>query len=393
METKSIMHYKAPSSMEKGIKWLTKARYGKITAVVLATLLSLTIVGIPLVIYAARVWSEQIKPTGKACYTLEAMPQMEDVDEATVLALQGRIERTTEFGLVDLKSIQQNGLLPKYKMSIGDVNYYCSPPFKQPKHYYTLAFVEIDNRVFPRLFYTSGSQGVWRCLPAAHLNELGGFGWLSKGLGERTVQLPIALTTGLDQLEKTDLTKEQFFPSLIQLVNRVNSKDFAFQEEVTAQTSVQMNLSSKHKFVIKGDAIIPCPPDPKSIKMPENKDLWPDFTIKKEMNLNTPLYGDVMAKIYPSKDKSLLYLFYETAEGMVYLANVERLTVPITTFGVRQRSMQTHGMDTPLYEYFKQIPEGYDKSHTKKGKYTLNWLYVQELAIIKLYQEAHLQSS
>lgn len=338
--------------------------------------------------------------------------QFKHTNPLEVLALQEQIQDVNpHYDRVNLAELEKQGLLPTNKLSVDNVNYYCSKPFIMEKHHVVIALVEFSGKVYPRIFYHSNSQGTWRTTPFA-LKEGGAskedvlrfalaagikmdeqninfpssreidkqIVWLGKGPTESSTQLPTELICGLNRFPFQGASKSLFKAG--RLVETMKKKEDNPFNQVHLRESMRVehghNQGGKHFNIEPSKAI-----------MPLNQALHPNFSeIVLEVKQNIPIYGEVTAKVFYSTDKSLAYLFYETKDGRAFLSNVEDRNAPINSFGVRNDYINLENMDSPLYEYPEQINPNFqpaDKKMDQTGTYQSNWNYVRELPIIKLY--------
>lgn len=287
---------------------------------------------------------------------------------------------------LSLIELQKNGLLPTNKIVLGDVNVYCSQVFElNPSHYAVIALIEIDNQVFPRLFYHSNSQGTWRVMPYATKNRKE-IQWFGKGNCEADTQLPIPVICALNNLpHPTEQNKFHAAGNIVQTVKNEWSPH-PFGEQIQMNQSMFYNEGVRPSFLVGT-------PKPTDINMPNDVNLHPDFSAKvADFKQTIPHYGEVSVKIFASKDKSLLYMFYEMDDGRAFLSSAECIQdVGINSFGVRQNIIEMHHMDAPLLEYPKQIhpdflPEKWHENrYQSDGTYWNNWNSIRELEIIKMY--------
>lgn len=401
---KTIKWLRAPNEIES----IKVAR--KVLAVFLACIISFTIFGIIPVVIGLLEWKKQEQTMGEqqplnsnllqdpnieipqaigeANLELERFHtyKFSAVEDELVLAKQDQIVSVNpKYGKLSLAELHENGLLPTNKIVLGDVNIYCSNLFEHSSHNVSIALIEIDKQVFPRLLYHSNSQGTWRVMPYATKEgkKIAHFG---KGNCEADTQLPISVICALNKLPHPD-AKDNFYKAgnIVQTVAKPWSSN-AFLNQI------QMNQSM---FLDKGNlpAFLAGVPDPKKIHMPKDINLHPDFSMNvADFKQTIPHYGEVNVKIFASKDKSLLYMFYEMDDGRAFLSSVECIReVGINSFGVREKIIEIQNMDAPLLEYPQQIRDGFgpgevfENQYQSDGTYINNWNYICELEIIRMY--------
>lgn len=117
-----------------------------------------------------------------------------------------------KYKLLRLDELKKTKLFPDKKLHLDNATYYFSklfsfdPSYRGEKSSYCarLAFVEVDGKVYPRVFYQSNSQGIWRVLPSM---SKGGIVVFGKGKIETDIQLPLKVNAILCSLskEKTDI--------------------------------------------------------------------------------------------------------------------------------------------------------------------------------------------
>ena len=305
---------------------------------------------------------------------------------------------------IKISDLEQQGLLPTKSLTLGDVSYYCSNPFKiGPKHLGVFAFVEIEGKLFPRLFYHSNSQGTWRVMPFGQKGQrLDDFGMpegeqrvlrhFGKGKFESDTELPLILTMALNTLPSRELmNKEQDVEKVVETV--LMNRALAFPRCIEVEELMKLKQGAPQHFVREG-LLVPRCPDPKMIELPSDERLHPNFTEELiSSKANIPMYGEVTMRLFPSVDKTMLYLIYEAVDGKIFLASSEMVAAKeINAFGVRPKAAQLHGMDAPLLEYFAQIPREYkpfplgiNTYDCEEGTYYCNWNFVSELPLIELY--------
>ena len=118
----------------------------------------------------------------------------------------------------------------------------------------------------------------------------------------------------------------------------------------------------------------------------------PNFEKSEEVTLNNlVLYGKALARIIPSHDGTLRYMFIEHEEG-VFLATVEKVGSEITKYGNRKTFLGIGDLKMPLLEHAVQIPMGYT-SHKGKEKYMYATNYLAKIPLIQEYQKHFLSTA
>jgi hypothetical protein len=420
------------SSFVRVIKWLRAQdeissikTTRKIIAIFLACVLSLTLIGIVPVALSVIEWKKQQRASekvygqrpsvhdqpvtntgnpksqpavGKADLRIEHLDRyrFSDVPDELVLAKQEQIIPVhSRHGRISLDELKRNGLLPIHHIVLGEVSIYCSNVFKLENHYVAIALVQINDKLYPRLIYHSNSQGTWRVIPDAVKMSGEQFGerqivHFGKGQCESDTQLSIPLICALNNLSYSTAEETQYNAGNI-VETCVFGEPPRFNQEAQAIPSMFLQETAPKWFYNTG-MIVPRTPNPKDIRMPINGDLHPDFSeILANFQQTIPHYGEVFIKIFASKDKNILYMFYEMRDGRAFLAATECIhEAGITSFGVREKFAETNNMDAPLLEYSSQIPRGFEPEHPfenryDSGFYQSNWNFVRELEIIQRY--------
>ncbi len=319
-------------------------------------------------------------PTEEA---IETFSSIEEVPAAAIFSLQDKlINPNPKHALISLKSLQRDGFLPKYKMKYANATYYFSDQYTHGSNLARIMFVEINGKVHPRVIYQSNSQAVWRVMP---MIGKGFYKHIGKGKIESDTQLPLEVNLALHALPKN---KPKGFSADNLVKTEIGPHD-SWNEKVAIKTLIALRSQAPQEFYKEG-MNIPRPPNPKDIKLPDAGS-QPDFsTVLKEAKIEVAHYGKLTARIFPSKDGKLHYLFYEAEDGRAFIAAIEKVTQnPINKFGVRSECPESNNMDAPLLEYFVQIAPGYEPGgHAPRycsSKYESNWNYVRELPLIQLY--------
>jgi hypothetical protein len=130
--------------------------------------------------------------------------------------------------------------------------------------------------------------------------------------------------------------------------------------------------------------------DPERTLLPADM-LLPNFgTEEMSVKFKIPAYakftrsnGELIGKVFPSRNGRVRYYFVEDSQKRVFLSCVENLDSPVCILGLRTQYLDVKGMDSPLLEYGFQIPESY--GGTKQSRYQVNWNWVRKLPIILYY--------
>lgn len=408
--SRAVVWFAAPDESE-GVQGMRKA-----LALFFAILLSCSIVGIPLVILGTRCWTRiEADFLEEPTKTIDSIAlqklglsdsisfRFSEILPEEILAKQNRlVETNPKYPILSLEDLNQQKLLPTHHLQIGAVHYYCSPIFTLDRHQAVIALVEIEGKLFPRVFYHSISQGTWRVLPYATKRnsednqtekELIHYG---KGKCETDTQLPIPLNCALNALPSEQSPRcpkaHQVIETSLSLLPHLREKDRTFDQlGIQIQPSMLLREGDDSDFIM-GGMHVPHPPDPQTNQMPMDENLHPDFSTKVMWRQEIQDYGKIRAKIFPSKDRSLLYLFYEASDGRAFLASADTVQAKITSFGVREALIEMHSMDAPLLEYRQQVPSYHwpkelDKNRYQSTQYINQWNYVRQLPIIQQYYQ------
>lgn len=275
-------------------------------------------------------------------------------------------------------------LIPDNKLKVGNATYYCSIPFTHKDKIMTVGLVKVDEKVYPRLFCLSDSQGLWRVVPFGDKRD-DKISYFGKGLIESDTQLPFELHFALVDLQpKEKLLEEKginpVFVNTGRNLNDIYTESTKYEDHfniVGDEDLFELQARGKKRT-------------PETIQLPSSAKC-PDYKSKKMAikSLNLPLYGDIKAIIVPSRDENFNYLFYQAKDKRVFLAGVQSNKPDINIFGVHETAFNLEEADAPLLEYKKQIDPRYawgNSTYEYSGEhYRNNWNYVKNLPIIKDY--------
>ena len=303
-----------------------------------------------------------------------------ELDQDAILAMQSRIQESNRHDKLELHDLVKHGLVPNKKITISETNYFCSTPFRSKDHVLAIVLVEIGNKVYPRIFYQSNSQCIWRVLPHGPKDENSNLIEFGKGENEHSLHAPSKLSIALNSMQDI-LSNESFsFSPFIE-------EDKEDEPEILGETKIAGGIEPK---TYRGRI-----PSPKDIKLPVNDPgFHPDFTRPMEKIQQTLVtYGDVTVETYPSKNRIYTYMIIIANDGKAFLAGVENTDAPINKFGIRSISPNTAAMTSSLLEYLIQIkrsclPRTICHPYGDNKDYITNWNYVRELEVIKLYYES-----
>ena len=274
--------------------------------------------------------------------------------------------------------LKAQGLEPKTTFECGDTKVHFSQPYTLgDDRAACVGYVEDKNGgINVRAFYRSNSQGLWRS--ASHA----GFGgWIGKGKGEESTNLPIPLQMALHsqaghQVKNVsqEVANQAFYGSL----------EFAGNEppqDLARQLQAPIHLGN---FAIK---LADGHGQPESFRWNSDKDA-PDFS-NSANNVNYsfehPIHGKVEANCYTSKGGDCSFMFYRDSSGRSWLAQMEKSNSPLTSWGTRSDPVEHGDLGMPAVEYDSQIPRGYAGAQVS-GSYTDASGYVHKLPPVAEYR-------
>jgi len=247
--------------------------------------------------------------------------------------------------------LEAQGLEPRLTFDCGDQKVHFSRPYTLGEgRAACVGYVEDKNgEVKVRAFYRSNSQGLWRS--ASHA----GFqGWVGKGQGEESTNLPIELQQHLHaQAEST----------LKQLDESAAHQAFYGSLEFGGKAPPTELSSQLRPAREMGDFSLGLPGGkygvPESFALLDPSD-GPNFQSPGvSYGFQHPLHGHVTASLFPSKNGQLQYLFYQDQQSRTWIAQVEDKDSALTSWGTRQTPVHTGDLSMPAIEYPQQIPPGY----------------------------------
>lgn len=281
-----------------------------------------------------------------------------------------------------LEVMKGSNLIPDNKLKVGNATFYCAIPFTHSNKIMTVGLVKIDEKVYPRLFCLSDSQGLWRVVPFGDKKD-NVISYFGKGLIESDTQLPFELNFALGELQPKESLEEKginpVFVNSGRIFNVVYSENTNYEDHFTIlgdENPLQLEVDKRKRT-------------PDTIQLPSNPKC-PDYKSKKmeTKDLHLPLYGDVKAVLVPSKDENFNYLFYQAKDRRVFLAGVQTTKDDINIFGVHGSALHLEDADAPLLEYKEQIDAGHrplggaSTYEYSGGRYQNNWNYIKKLPII-----------
>ena len=300
------------------------------------------------------------------------------------------------------------GVVPVQTVRVADATFQLSNPYAiDDSHQIAVAWISVRDQKNVRALYRSNSQCCWRMVDAMTPSHIG------KGYHEFDKNVPIDVTIALLRSATT----------IGKLVPWKLPEQSQMSQESLAQKILEMLTVNRDEGMKTGDVVtvgniyvskeyaswIPLMPQPFSIvngrlKTPTGSEvadpertllpadmLLPNFgTEQMSVKFKIPAYakftrsnGELIGKVFPSRNGRIRYYFVEDSQKRVFLSCVENLDSPVCILGLRTQYLDVKGMDSPLLEYGFQIPESY--GGTKQSRYQVNWNWVRKLPIILYY--------
>lgn len=263
---------------------------------------------------------------------------------------------------------------------------------------FTIAEVDVRGESKYRVFYRSGSQGTFRLLPARN-KEINIPGY-DKGDNENMLTASPELQALLSKkMAGTDIEKLPVInPENLEGILPVNRNmddwmDYKKSEDYVSskhfQTDKILNSNTDRSLSDTVDRSILHPKNV-SIKNPNQR---PDYNkLKTSYTFQSTLYGKVQAYVYKSKDGSMEYTLFKTG-NRVWFGDVGYANTPITSHGLRKKTIDAEELTTPLWEYRDFIPEDYvGGPHSSQDNYHSAWKYIREMPDIqRWYRENNMR--
>lgn len=258
--------------------------------------------------------------------------------------------------------LKDAGLLPRYQIETKHgVMWFSSSGYRMENNRIaTVAYVQKNNKLIPRTYYRSNSQGVWRYLPSANSPE----GKYDKGYREESINLPVNIQIALAKLMgKEGQILDINNPGLIfrGTARRWDRSvlEGTFYGEIESEPKKLGNFKAEEE----GEKVAP-----ETIDLPE--DLQPDLSEGKTLARwiqDSEIYGDINMEAVPSKDKTLIYIFCRDKLNRVWIGSVEDDSKVLST-GLKQTWIDLGDFGTPAYEYLSQAGK-YVNFNIKSGNY------------------------
>ncbi|MGK5595639.1 MAG: hypothetical protein ACSNEK_09835 [Parachlamydiaceae bacterium] len=342
-----------------------------------------------------------------------------------IVCSKGNPPKDLERGEGLLLSMHRLGLSILERFSYNEVIYHFTQTFKLKDPFQgrplIFAWVELNGKFYPRLFWLSQSQGVWRRVDKCFKN------WIGKSeRGETGTAVPIDVNFQMYKVHQHTLQKKKFNAlspvpgeKFLKYVVAWSEHDVERRAEINSEgrkvlpilkevdgnqheesdytdlgaSSFQDN--SEIEEIVLGHADLPQNPSKNTFR--NEKDLPAFDKCEKQDIIDSPLYGSLKARVIPSKGGNFRYLFLEKeVEGQrfAFLAAVEQTENTVTEFGLHAEWVDPGSLALPLYEYPKQFNVENDFLPTKEqfdsapSSYTFTGNYLREMPFIKAYLES-----
>ncbi|CAF24141.1 hypothetical protein [Candidatus Protochlamydia amoebophila] len=272
------------------------------------------------------------------------------------------------------------------------------------------AFIEKENKLYPRLFWLSKSQATWRRLDKTFKDHIG-----KTRSGEERLLIPIRInlrffeilneqddiqpldgSLGNDFLQyvvaksdkavkKTPRTKDKKYHIVQDEQTLVQDEDSSVQDE-SGPFSLKPRETPEN-FFINGIPAISSKNDF------EDNAVKPNFTkVERSQVITSAFYGRLRANVFLSNDENIRFLFLQNDLGHVFLAGAELINSPITRRGIRKKWVKLGSLSLPLKEYQKQFINEFisdsEKEEIRQGEqltYVQTWNYLREMPCIQNY--------
>ena len=284
--------------------------------------------------------------------------------------------------LLSKEILKEQGLLPKYRVRLGDSFVWLSSLPYDIKHgrIAVVGYVEIENRIIARSYYLSNSTGLWRYLPG-YLSQKGKIVFYDKGYDQQSVTLPSILQRALSEISKEGgeiLSVEDPFLIFAGTAGRI-AKESSYIAEVD---SAPQNLRGDFYRKSTKKRI---PPEELNFDNLENDPDYPDYSkLITSWKQNTKLYGEIDIEAYPSNDGHLKFLLCRDRLNRVWLGGIET-GGKIQSTGLKQSWVDGGDLTTPAYEY-KEDSNGYGNYEIESGHYVdMFQNYLSKIPMIRTY--------
>ncbi len=290
--------------------------------------------------------------------------------------IKGR-EITEEF-LRDLK------MGPKYYTQVEGRKIFFSRPYKIKGRVALLAYVQDGDKYYvPRTYYLSSSQAVWRYLPSARLflDEDDNFvqvGHFNKGYSEDSLPLGFQLQKIAGQiLAREKVVELGYDDSVLLFVGTTRDSQWTYRKEVDPLPDKLTFKDRPHELnsYVK----------PEELTFKDTSD-EPDFNqLLDQFEVQSPLYGKVQAKVFPSRDRKYKYSFYTDSKNRTWIGTIET-NGGIGSVGLSRQWVYGGSFSVPAYEYLSQS-YGYGNNKDIDGDYIDMWeKYLSKVPVIQDFQ-------
>lgn len=282
--------------------------------------------------------------------------------------------------------LKEEGLLPKYKIRIGDsVVWFSSSGYELDEgRVAVVAYVEKKGKITARSYYRSNSQGVWRYLPDYCMNENGEIEWYGKGHSEESITLPVVIQKTLSEITREGM------PTL----KLRRNPDFIFAG--TAQKLGERSgryyreIEATPKRLEGGFYIERGKTPPEQIRLSEEQS--PDFSkLLTSWEQKTSVYGQIAIEVFSSKNGELKFMFCRDATGRVWISGIEDDS-KIQSTGLKKSWIEGGDLTTPAFEYKIGRTDqtgGYGNDKIRNGPYVdMYENYLKKIPIIQEYLKA-----
>lgn len=301
--------------------------------------------------------------------------------------------------------LKEEGLEPKYSFEIdGSTIVFSKNAFNCGSHVGVIGYVIKEKKVFARTYYLSGSQGCWRYLPGYTKEIENGkevVDWYGKGYGEDSITLPAVTQNALATLMQKEYsvpvntkndpnfilagTARTFSGRYEAMVPSMNSGKAYYREMSTEPIKLKADWYDMY------DSNKKIPPEELILTDSES----PDFSkVVLSWRMPTKVYGEVVSRVFKSKDGRFAYTFSTTSDGKSWITSVEDNTVRVDgTTGLKNSYVFSRDLTTPCAEYWSQ-GKGYVVNNRGYGKYgSMYENYNSEIPIIKEYTKKFVENN
>lgn len=243
------------------------------------------------------------------------------------------------------EGLKRAGLEPRRTLEVRGKKYHVSEPFESEGRVMVLALEEgVDGATIPRTFMLSGEHGVWRAVPAKHID-----GVLNKGargadgsfINEGAVDLDAALQSKLDGL--TNEFKIRKLDGDDELVVGQGAIDWADPNKTDAPELLggdAADLARELPGINRAGRAPAAVPE----GLPEG--MRPDWAygLVSQSTIDHSLYGKLERFVYKSQDGRTDWVINRAENGDVWIASMQDATASVSSLGNRTKAWQTGGI-------------------------------------------------